>query len=120
MTIDQTDANAEAYQTLERSHAAPLWRYYGALFTPEPTSRAVPWLWRYSELREPLFHFVDALSLEEAERRVLMLINPGLTETAATVNTLFAGIQIITPGRMPKLTDTLPGRSDSSSRARAL
>jgi gentisate 1,2-dioxygenase len=43
-------------------------------------------------------HFCDTLSLQEAERRVLMLVNPGLTEPPATVNTMFAGIQIITAG----------------------
>jgi gentisate 1,2-dioxygenase len=55
-------------------------------------------VWRYAELRPYLLHFTRTLSLLEAERRVLMLVNPGLQEPPATVNTLYAGIQIILPG----------------------
>jgi gentisate 1,2-dioxygenase len=96
MCAQQID-DARAYEALELAGAAPLWRYYGGLFHPEPKSRAVPFLWRYADLRPQLFHFVETLSLEDAERRVLMLVNPGLREPPATVNTLFAGIQIIVP-----------------------
>jgi gentisate 1,2-dioxygenase len=87
-----------AYEAIDKAGAAPLWRYYGGLFEPEPKSKAVPYLWSYKVLRPHLFHFVDRLSLKEAERRVLMLVNPGLREPPATVNTLFAGYQIIVPG----------------------
>jgi gentisate 1,2-dioxygenase len=86
------------YEAVARAGAAPLWNYYGGLFPQQPVSRAVPYLWRYAELRPQLLHFVDTLSLEEAERRVLMLVNPGLQEPPATLGTIFAGLQIIVPG----------------------
>jgi gentisate 1,2-dioxygenase len=54
-------------------------------------------VWRFAELRPWLMHFSGTLSLEEAERRVVMLVNPGLREPPATLNTLYAGIQIILP-----------------------
>jgi gentisate 1,2-dioxygenase len=92
---EQTDH--EAYEAIARAGASPLWKYYEGLFPREPVSRAVPFLWRYAELRPQLFHFVDTLSLEEAERRVLMLVNPGLQEPRATLATIFAGLQIIVP-----------------------
>src|SRR5262249_49027539 len=60
--------------------------------------KAVPHLWCYAELRPYLLHFLGACSLEEAERRVLMLVNPGLTEPPATTTSLYAGLQIIGPG----------------------
>lgn len=88
----------EAYQRLESLAVAPLWRYYGDLFLSEPRSAAVPHVWSYRDLRPYMLHFSTALSLEEAERRVLMLVNPGLTDPPATVNSLFAGIQVIMPG----------------------
>ena len=90
--------DAAAYEQVERLSAAPLWRHYGNLFPKEPTNRARPHVWPYAELRRLALHFCRTLSLEEAERRVLMLVNPALTDPPATVNTLFAGIQIITPG----------------------
>lgn len=87
-----------AYKALETAGAAPLWRFYGNLFPAQPKSRAVPYRWSWRELRPHLLHFSETLSLDEAERRVLMLVNPGLTDPPATVNTLYAGLQIILPG----------------------
>lgn len=87
-----------AYAALDALSAAPLWRHYGNLFPAEPRNRARPHAWAYRELRPHTLHFTEALSLEEAERRVLMLVNPALTNPPATASTLFAGIQVIMPG----------------------
>lgn len=88
----------DAYQEISALGAEPLWRYYGDLFSAEPSSAAVPYVWRYDALRPYMLEFSRTLSLEEAERRVLMLINPGMRNPPATVNSLFAGIQVIMPG----------------------
>lgn len=88
----------EPYQHLESLAVAPLWRHYGELFTPAPRSVAVPYRWSYTALRPSMLRFTTTLSLEEAERRVLMLVNPGMPDPPATVNSLFAGIQVIMPG----------------------
>jgi gentisate 1,2-dioxygenase len=90
--------DADHYQAIAGLGASPLWRYYGDIFDEEPSSRAVPYVWKYQDLRPHMLHFGESLSLEEAERRVLMLVNPGLVEPPATVNSLYAGIQIILPG----------------------
>ncbi|MFC7550774.1 cupin domain-containing protein [Plantactinospora sp. GCM10030261] len=88
----------DAYDAIAKLGTAPLWRYFGDLFAAEPRSRAVPVLWSYAALRPHLLHFAEVLSLEEAERRVLMLVNPGLPDPPATTNNLYAGIQVILPG----------------------
>jgi gentisate 1,2-dioxygenase len=98
VTTQSIPGEGNAYAEIEQLGAAPLWRHLGSLFLPEPRSRAVPYLWSYAALRPYLLHFADTLSLEEAERRVLMLLNPGLLDPPATVNTLYAGIQVILPG----------------------
>lgn len=90
--------STDPYEEVRRAGAAPLWQYYGRLFEREPKSRAVPFLWRYRDLRPSMLRFVDLLSLEEAERRVLMLVNPALADPPATLNTLYAGLQVIVPG----------------------
>lgn len=86
------------YAALAQLSVAPLWRRYGELMPPEPVRRAEPHLWRYAQLRPQALHFSEALDMAEAERRVLMLVNPALTDPPATVNTLFAGIQVLMPG----------------------
>jgi gentisate 1,2-dioxygenase len=99
MTSTDVPATDEgAYADLAGLAAAPLWRQYGELMPAQPVSPAVAHLWPYARLRPLALHFSTALSIAEAERRVLMLVNPGLTDPPATVNTLFAGIQIIMPG----------------------
>jgi gentisate 1,2-dioxygenase len=92
------DTDDLAYEEMKRRSAAPLWRHLGNLFLDEPRSVAVPHLWKYGELRELALHFAERLSIEEAQRRVIMLVNPGLQDPPATVNTLFAGLQVLMPG----------------------
>jgi gentisate 1,2-dioxygenase len=88
----------DPYQAIGSLGAAPLWRYFGDVLPVAPKPTAVPYLWRYGALRPYLLRFLEELSLEEAERRVLMLVNPGLVEPPATNTTLYAGLQIIGPG----------------------
>jgi gentisate 1,2-dioxygenase len=92
------DNTAAAYAELEEFGAAPLWRFYGNLFLPEPRSQAVPYHYRYKEFRRSIDFFTGIMSLKEAERRVLMMVNPGLKDPPATLSTLFAGLQTIIPG----------------------
>jgi gentisate 1,2-dioxygenase len=91
------DGALDHYAMLERLDLAPLWEYQTNLFPKEPSKRALPFLWHYEDIRPELLHFGDALSMEKAERRVLMLINPGLREQAATVANIYAGFQLILP-----------------------
>ena len=58
----------------------------------------LPHHWRWSELREPLLEAARLVPIEQAERRVLMLCNPGLPGNASATATLYAGFQIILPG----------------------
>jgi gentisate 1,2-dioxygenase len=94
-----TELTSEAaYQQLEALGVGALWRHLDNLFPAEPPARAVPFHWSYRDLRPYMLHFADNLSIEEAQRRVLMLTNPGMRDTSATVTGLYAGIQIILPG----------------------
>lgn len=94
----QIVSDEKAYAGLADLGAAPLWQHYGGLFLSEPRSRAVPHLWSYEKLRPYAMHFAESLPIEEAQRRVLMLVNPALQNPPATVQTMFAGIQILLPG----------------------
>jgi gentisate 1,2-dioxygenase len=97
-STENTTTDESAYASMAELSAAPLWRQYGELMPAEPPRRARPHLWPYARLRPVALHFSRALSMAEAERRVLMLVNPALTDPPATVSTLFAGIQIVMPG----------------------
>ena len=66
--------------------------------TNEPKSKAVPHLWRWSGLRPKALRAGELVGTQDAERRVLMLLNPGLDGRIATTNSLFSGLQIVMPG----------------------
>jgi gentisate 1,2-dioxygenase len=77
---------------------APLWTALHVLLPQERVTPAVPHRWRWKELRPLLLEAARLVSIEQAERRVLVLRNPGLGGAYAITSTLFAGLQIILPG----------------------
>jgi len=82
---------------LDALAVAPLWTVLHSLLPHERTSRVLPHHWRWRELREPLLEAARLVPIEQAERRVLMLCNPGLPGNASATATLYAGFQIILP-----------------------
>lgn len=66
----------------------------------EPKPKAVPFLWEYASLRDSLLRSGEIIAVEEAERRVLVLENPGWTGQSRITDTLYAGLQLILPGEV--------------------
>jgi gentisate 1,2-dioxygenase len=90
-----------AYAERIAAHAlVPLWSFYREWFTGEPRIAAVPHRWSYAALRDLLLQSADVISAEEAERRVLVLENPGLAGRHLVTESLYAGLQLITPGEV--------------------
>jgi gentisate 1,2-dioxygenase len=104
LTESPTQAQAlEAYyQDLQRYSAAPLWTVLHQLLTPEPQPRAVPYLWRWAEMRPQVYRAGELIGADKAERRVVMLLNPGLDGACAITGTLYAGLQLILPGEVAR------------------
>lgn len=95
----------EAYLAgLPQIGVAPLWRSLADLVPVEPRTPDVPFVWRYSEIRPALLRAGELVSTEEAERRVLMLLNPtpSVAERGGTTSTLYAGIQLVLPGEVAR------------------
>jgi gentisate 1,2-dioxygenase len=80
----------------------PLWLAQENLLTDEPRVRAIPFRWRWQEMRPLALRAGERVGTEQAERRVLMLLNPGLDGRVATTTTLYAGIQIVMPGEFAR------------------
>lgn len=88
------------YDRAREKSLAPLWRVLGGLVTDEPRSPAVPAHWAYSDVHPYLMEACDLISTEEAERRVMVFENPGLSGQSRITSSLFAGYQIILPGEI--------------------
>ena len=89
------------YREIAPHHLAPLWERPPGMRVRDPVSPAVPCHWSYDDIVRPLLHRAgDLITASEAERRVLILENPGLKGQRRITGPLFAGLQLILPGEV--------------------
>ena len=88
------------YDRIAGDNLTPLWEVLHGLVTPEPTTPVLPALWRYDEIRPFVLEADDLITAREAERRVLVLENPGLKGRSRITHSLYAGLQLILPGEV--------------------
>ena len=65
------------YRELDGFNLAPLWEVQESALVNEPTSKAVPHIWRWKDLEPRALRAGELIGTQDAERRVLMLLNPG-------------------------------------------
>ncbi len=90
----------ELYAEMRPHNLYPLWEVLRMLVTPTPHSPATAWKWDYGAARDYLMRAGALISVEKAERRVLILENPGLPGSSAVTTSLYAGLQLILPGEV--------------------
>ena len=94
---DQRSQLDALYRQMEPEGLYPLWEKLSALVLPQPDSPAKAHKWSYDRARQYLLRAGDLISAKEAERRVLILENPGLPGQSAITPSLYAGLQLILP-----------------------
>jgi hypothetical protein len=57
-------------------NAVPLWPQMVKYNPPAPNPKCIPHIWRYDEVRPYLVRAGELVKEKDAERRVLMLVNP--------------------------------------------
>jgi gentisate 1,2-dioxygenase len=97
---DQRTQLEALYAEMAPAHLTPLWESLAELVRPQPKSPALVHRWSYDAARDYLLRAGDLISAEQAERRVLILENPGLEGQSAIVPSLYAGLQLILPGEI--------------------
>lgn len=70
------DSAESLLRDLEGSKTLPLWTQMTRLNPPSPNPVAVPFLWKYQAIRPNLLRAGNLITEKQAERRVLMLVNP--------------------------------------------
>jgi gentisate 1,2-dioxygenase len=86
---------------LTKQYAAPAWPSLRDIIPHDrPVCRTQPHIWRYADLRPLLMRAGELTPMEKAERRVLMLSNPGLEPAPFATAGIFFGLQLILPGEM--------------------
>lgn len=91
----------ESYRAaLTAQNLVPLWPSLRAVLPPgKPARRTQPVYWSYAELRPLLMQAGELTPIEKAERRVLVLANPGhgLEKMQASAS-IYLGMQLLLPG----------------------
>ena len=87
---------------VEDQHLAPLWPMLRNVLphdAPRPVSK--PCLWVYERIRPLLLRAGELTPVEKAERRVLVLVDPGRGPGAMQVTSLiYCGLQLLLPGEV--------------------
>lgn len=101
MQVQEGRARAAFYEELDGLDMAPLWESLHNLVPKAPTTPVRPVHWNYDGVvRERLMRAGELITAREAERRVLILENPGLRGKASITDMLYAGFQLILPGEV--------------------
>jgi gentisate 1,2-dioxygenase len=94
----RAEEREQFYAGLKPLHLGALWNVYKSALTREPARREVPFLWAWETVRPQLLRAGDLVTTAEAERRVLMFINPASSTGLSATATLYAALQLILPG----------------------
>jgi len=93
-------ARQDYYNKISEFGLAPAWERLRELIGTEPRSQCVPAIWKLKSIKAMVLESAQLISAEEAERRVLLLENPGLRGKSRITQTLLAGLQLIMPGEI--------------------
>lgn len=101
-------ANREArledvYAKLDELDMAPYWAV-----NPDETkndedgqvlkgSKALPYMWKYADIEPLLYEAAELVTMDDSERRSIVLVNPGLAPVRATVSTLYTAFRLNDP-----------------------
>ena len=98
--VAKTAEREAFYRKIDGENLTALWNVMGDLITPEPKSACRPYLWRFDAIRAHMLEAGRLITAKEAERRVLILENPGLRGQSKATTSLYAGIQLVMPGEV--------------------
>jgi len=96
----ETPERLAFYERISRKHLTPLWVSLANLVTPEPVSACRPAAWAFAEIRAAMMEAGELITAKEAQRRVLILENPGLRGQSKVTTDLYAGVQLVLPGEV--------------------
>src|SRR6201988_2862271 len=94
------DLPVEYRDALTKLNLVPLWPNLRAVLPPlKPRPKTKPTYWSYRSLRPLLLKAGELTPIEKAERRVLVLANPGhgLDKMQASA-AMYLGMQLLLPG----------------------
>src|SRR5215207_9751942 len=81
---------------LEAKNLHPLWDRYQRITPIKPNAQDPPFLWRWRDVEPFLHRSVAEVSINDIERRALIMAHPAFAETTTT-STLLAAFTVLEP-----------------------
>jgi gentisate 1,2-dioxygenase len=97
VTNGESDKMKTFLNGLPSKNLEPLWSKMSAMVPASPNPSAVPAIWKYQDMLPDLRTAAKLVPEEQAERRVLMLVNPEMGEYDELANLMiqFKGLSCI-------------------------
>jgi gentisate 1,2-dioxygenase len=83
---------------LEAAHLHPLWDRYQRITPIKPQPQDAPYLWRWRDVEPFLHRSVGEVSINDIERRALIMAHPAFPTDTTTTSTLLAAFTVLEPG----------------------
>jgi gentisate 1,2-dioxygenase len=83
---------------LEAKHLHPLWDRYQRITPMQPQASDAPFIWRWRDVEPMLHRSVTAVSINDIERRALIMAHPAFGAETTTTSTLLAAFTVLDPG----------------------
>jgi gentisate 1,2-dioxygenase len=95
----QTDSVSLLDRDMTAKNLSGYWRLGMEGLPPHPMTSVEPCLWKWADVHESLLRAGELINLENSERRVVRLVNPGLDQRHAfATHTLQISFQYVKPG----------------------
>jgi len=91
------------YTRMEDLDMAPYWAIEGGKSEHDEDDqilkarKAMPVVWKYADIEPCLYEAAELITMEDSERRSIVLVNPGLAPVRATVTTLYTAYRLNDP-----------------------
>jgi gentisate 1,2-dioxygenase len=83
---------------LEAKHLHPLWDRYQRITPKKPQAPDAPFVWRWRDVEPMLHRSVGEVSINDIERRALIMAHPAFGAETTTTSTLVAAFTVLDPG----------------------
>src|SRR5262249_18505971 len=83
---------------LESKNLHPLWDRYQRIPPIKPQPQDAPFIWRWRDLEPLLQRSVGEVSINDIERRALIMAHPAFGAETTTTSTLLAAFTVLDPG----------------------
>ncbi len=83
---------------LEAKNLHPLWDRYQRITPVKPQPKDAPFIWRWRDVEPFLHRSVGEVSINDIERRALIMAHPAFGDDTTTTSTLLAAFTVLEPG----------------------